>query len=156
LCEIILSKRALTNKGLVTFIFFRLPSFIVLPLLNIVFYYFKIKFINNQINKRNGTLELIESVISTYNQISNKKNKKQLSLLNFHKKFNKRLELILLKYKLQLYLLRNLLYRILNKCLTQSNIRKLIKMEILKAPERTFSDFINLYGELRAEQDSMF
>jgi hypothetical protein len=113
------------------------------------------KFIKKQINKRIGTLELIESIILTYDQIAIKRNDTNLNLLNFHQNFNKKIYRSLLKDNLQLYLLRNLLYRILNKCLTQDKIRKLVKMEILKAPERTFSDFIDLFNELRRELNSM-
>ncbi|GAH04447.1 unnamed protein product [marine sediment metagenome] len=109
--------------------------------------YFK----NKKIRKRNSTLELIEAIIITYNKITISKNKKRANLLNFHQKINKRLKLSFLKDDLQIYLLRNLLYRILNSCITQSNIRKLVKMEILRAPERSFSDFVYLYDELRKE-----
>ena len=79
------------------------------------------------------------------------KNKKRVNLLNFHQEISKRLKLSFLKDDLQLYLLRNLLYRILNKCITQSNIRKLVKIEVLKAPEGTFSDFVYLFDELKKE-----
>jgi len=109
--------------------------------------YFK----NKKIRKRNGTLELIEAIIIAYNKNTINKNKKRVNLLNFQEQINKRLKLSFLKDDLQLYLLRNLLYRILNKCITQSNIRELVKMEILRAPERTFSDFVYLYYELRKE-----
>ena len=88
-------------------------------------------------------------------RIAIKRNDANLSLLNFHRNFNKKANRSLLKDNLQLYLLRNLLYRILNKCLTQDKIRKLVKMEILKAPERTFSEFIDLYNELRREPNTI-
>jgi len=113
------------------------------------------KFIKNKINKRLGTLELIESIVLTYDKIVNKRNNSSLNLLNFHEKFNKRVNRSLIKDNLHLYLLRNLLYRILNKCLTQDKIRKLVKMEILKAPERTFSDFIDLFNDLRGELNTI-
>jgi hypothetical protein len=80
-----------------------------------------------------------------------KKNRKKLILLNFHQKINKKLRLSFFKHDLQLCLLRNLLYKILDKCIIQSKIRELVKMEILKAPERTFSDFVYLYDEIRKE-----
>jgi hypothetical protein len=56
---------------------------------------------------------------------------------------------------LQLYLLRNLLYRILDNCITKTEIRKLIKKEILRAPEKTFSDFVHLYYQLKEELNSV-
>jgi len=83
------------------------------------------------------------------------KNRKMLKLLNFQGNYNKRLKFSFLNDELQLYLLRNLLYRILNKCITSSNIRELVKVEILKAPERTFSDFVYLYEELKKELGSI-
>lgn len=146
-----MDKNSLIYNALVNFIIVKLPSFLLLPLLEILFYFYRMKFIKKKINKRNSTLELIESIVLTYNRISNKKNSTNLSLLNIHEKFNKKIHRSLLKDNLQLYLLRNLLYRILNKCLTQDKIRKLVKMEILKAPERTFSEFIDLFDELRRE-----
>ena len=119
---------------------------------NYRFYGYRLKYFKNKkIHKRNSTLELIEAIIITYDKIMINKNKKRVNLLNFHQKINKRLKLSFLKDDLQIYLLRNLLYRILNKCITQSNIRELVKMEILRAPERTFSDFVYLYDELRKE-----
>lgn len=148
-------KNSLIYNILVNFIFVKLPTYLFLPVIRTIFYFSKVKFINKQLDKRNGTLELIESTISTYDQLIIERNNKKLVLLNSHKKFNKILKLFLAKDKLQLYLLRNLLYRILNKCLTQSNIRELVKMEILKAPERTFSEFIDLYSELRGELNSL-
>lgn len=121
-------------------------------MIGILFYRYKLKFIKNKnIHKRDDTLELIEALIIMYNKITTKKNKQKLNLLYFHQKINKRIKLSFLKDDLQLYLLRNLLYRILNKCITQSNIRKLVKMEILRAPEGTFSDFVNLFDELKQE-----
>ena len=100
-------------------------------------------------------MELIESIVLTYDKIIIKRNNINLNLLNFHRNFNKKVNHLLLKYNLQLYLLRNLLYRILNKCLTQDKIRKLVKMEILKAPERTFSEFIDLFNDLRRESKTI-
>jgi len=112
--------------------------------------------VNKKKNNRNNTIILIESIVLTYDKINVKRNNIELNLLNIHEKFNKKIKLSLLKSNLQLYLLRNLLYRILNKCLSQSTIRKLVKMEILKAPERTFSDFIELFNELRRELNNLY
>ena len=79
------------------------------------------------------------------------KDRKMQKLLNFQGNDNKRLKFSILNDELQLYLLRNLLYRILNKCIPQAKIRKLVKIEILKAPEGTFSDFVYLCEELKRE-----
>lgn len=146
-----MDKSSLIYSTLVNFIIGKLPNFILLPVLDIIYHFYRIKFIKRQINKRIGTLELIESIVLTYDRIAIKRNDANLNLLNFHRNFNKKVNRSLLKDNLQLYLLRNLLYRILNKCLTQDKIRKLVKMEILKAPEKTFSDFIDLFNELRRE-----
>lgn len=128
------------------------PAIFFFPIIGILFYGYRLKYFKNKKNrKRNSTLELIEAIIITYDKITINKNKKKLNLLEFHQKINKRLKFSFLKDDLQLYLLRNLLYRILNKCITQSNIRELVKMEILRAPERTFSDFVYLYDELKKE-----
>jgi len=147
-----LDKNSLIYRILVNLIFAKLPNIFFFPIIGILFYGYRLKYFKNKkIRKRNNTLELIEAIIITYNKITINKNKKRVNLLNFHQKINKILKLSFLKDDLQLYLLRNLLYRILNKCITQSNIRELVKMEILRAPERTFSDFVYLYYELRKE-----
>jgi len=144
-----LDKNSLIYRILVNLIFAKLLAIFFFPIIGILFYRNRLKYFKNKnTRKRNGTLELIEAIIITYNKITINKNKKKL---NFHQKINKRLKLSFLKDNLQLYLLRNLLYRILNKCITQSNIRKLVKMEILRAPERTFSDFVYLWDELKRE-----
>jgi hypothetical protein len=147
--------KSLICNNFVNFFIIRLPNFTLNPILKIFYHFYKVKLTNNKWDNRNGTLELIESIISTYNKIIFKRNKIKLDLLNFHEKFNKSIQCSLLKYNLQLYLLRNLLYRILSKCLTQANIRELVKMEILKAPERTFSDFIDLYHDLKKELNTL-
>ena len=147
-----MDKNSLIYSILVNLIFAKLPTIFFFPIIGILFYGYRLKYFkNNKIRKRAGTLELIEAIIITYDKIMINKNKKRVNLLNFHQKISKRLKLSFLKDDLQIYLLRNLLYRILNKCITQSNIRKLVKMEILRAPERTFSDFVYLYDELRKE-----
>ncbi len=147
-----MDKNSPIYKILVNLIFAKLPTIFLFPIIEILFYGYRLKYFKNKkIRKRNNTLELIEAIIITYNKITINKNKKRVNLLNFHQKINKRLKLSFLKDDLQIYLLRNLLYRILNKCITQSNIRELVKMEILRAPERTFSDFVYLYDELRNE-----
>ena len=147
-----MDKNSLIYRILVNLIFAKLLTIFFFPIIRILLYGYRLKnFKNKNIRKRNSTIELIEAIIITYNKITFNKNKKKLNLLNFHQKINKRLKLSFLKDDLQLYLLRNLLYRILNKCITQSNIRELVKMEILRAPERTFSDFVYLYDELRKE-----
>ena len=150
-----MDKSSLIYDVLVNFIIVKLPTFLLLPVLEIILHFYKVKFINKKFNKRNNTLELIESIVLTYDKIVNKRNNSSLNLLNFHEKFNKRVNRSLIKDNLHLYLLRNLLYRILNKCLTQDKIRKLVKMEILKAPERTFSDFIDLFNDLRGELNTI-
>ena len=147
-----MDKNSLIYRRLVNLIFAKLPTIFFFPIIGILFYGYRLKYFkNNKIRKRAGTLELIEAIIITYDKIMINKNKKRVNLLNFHQKISKRLKLSFLKDDLQLYLLRNLLYRILDKCITQSNIRKLVKMEVLRAPERTFSDFVYLYDELRKE-----
>ena len=147
-----MDKNSLIYRILVNLIFAKLPTIFFFPIIGILFYGYRLKYFKNKkIRKRAGTLELIEAIIITYNKFTINKNKKRVNLLNFHQKINKRLKFSFLKDDLQLYLLRNLLYRILSKCITQSNIRKLVKMEILRAPERTFSDFVYLYDELRKE-----
>jgi hypothetical protein len=79
------------------------------------------------------------------------KNRKMRKLLNFQGNFNISMKISFLNDNLQLYLLRNLLYRILDKCITIPKIRELVKIEILRAPERTFSDFVHLFYELKKE-----
>lgn len=151
-CEVILVKKSLINGIFVNFIFAKLATIFFLPIIWIFFYVYRVKFFKSEkCNKRNDTAELIEAIIIAYNKIIISKNKKWLNLLNSHQKINKRIKLSFLKDDLQLYLLRNLLYRILDKCITQSSIRKLVKMEILRAPERTFSDFVYLCDEIRKE-----
>ena len=150
-----MAKNSLIYNAIVNFIIVKLPTFILLPVLEIFYHFYRIKFIKRHINKRIGTLELIESIVLTYDKIIIKRNNINLNLLNFHRNFNKKVNHLLLKYNLQLYLLRNLLYRILNKCLTQDKIRKLVKMEILKAPEKTFSEFIDLFNDLRRESKTI-
>ena len=147
-----MDKNSLIYRIFVNLIFAKLPTIFFFPILRILLYGYRLKYFKNKkISKRNSTLELIEAIIITYNKITINKNKKRVNLLNFHQNINKRLKLSFLKDDLQIYLLRNLLYRILNKCITQSDIRELVKMEILRAPERTFSDFVYLYDELRKE-----
>ena len=147
-----MDKNSLIYRILVNLIFAKLPTIFFFPIIEILFYGYRLKYFkNNKIRKRAGTLELIEAIIITYDKIMINKNKKRVNLLNFHQKISKRLKLSFLKDDLQLYLLRNLLYRILNKCITQSNIRKLVKIEVLKAPEGTFSDFVYLFDELKKE-----
>lgn len=147
-----MDKNTLIYRILVNLIFAKLPTIFFFPIIGILFYGYRLKYFKNKnIHKRDGTLKLIEEIIIAYNKITINKNKKRINLLNFQEKINKRLKLSFLKDDLQLYLLRNLLYRILNKCITQSNIRELVKNEILRAPERTFSDFVYLYDELRKE-----
>ena len=151
-CEVILVKKSLNNSILDNLIFAKLPIIFFFPIIGIFFYIYRVRYFKSEkINKRNGILDLIEAIIMSYNKTIANKNKKKLNLINFHQKINKRLKLSFLKDDLQLGLLRNLLYRILDKYIIQSNIGELVKMEILKAPERTFSDFVYLYDEIRKE-----
>ncbi|MFX1556642.1 MAG: hypothetical protein ACFFC9_05270 [Promethearchaeota archaeon] len=57
---------------------------------------------------------------------------------------------------LDLFYLRIYINKALNKILTDTNLRKLIKSEILNAPRGTFSEFLNLYNELRKEFKTLF
>ena len=132
-------KNSLIYSTLAKFIFVRLPSFLFLPIIEILYHIHRSRSLKNKkIDKRNGTLELVESIVLKYNKSLMIKDRKMQKLLNFQGNYNIRLKFSILNDELQLYLLRNLLYRILNKCIPQSKIRKLVKIEILKAPEGTF------------------
>ena len=103
-------------------------------------------------NRNNSkTLEIIENLVHKYRIRVENAHEKIQKLLNISENSIYILELYLLKDKMQLYLLRNNLYRILNKSVIDSKVRKLVKLEILKAPEGTFSDFVKLYNDLKEE-----
>ena len=147
-----MAKKFLIYRVFVNLIFDKLPISLFFPLIVILLSIYKKKSVKNKkLNKRHCTLELIEAIIIAYNKKLIKRNERQILILNFQEKIDKRLKIFLINDDLQLYLLRNLLYRILNKCITQSNIRKLVKIEVLKAPEGTFSDFVYLFDELKKE-----
>jgi hypothetical protein len=149
-----LHKNSLIYNVLVNFFFVKLPNFVFLPIIVILYYIHRSRFPKNKkINKCNGTLGLIESIISTYNRRMINKNRNMLKLLQFQGNLNKKLKFTLLNDEVQLYLLRNLVYRILNKCIPQSKVRKLVKMEILRAPGGTFSDYVHLCDELKKESN---
>lgn len=147
-------KNSLIHSRLVNFIYVKFPNFLYIPIIEILFCLQRSKSLKNKkVNKRNKTLELIESITSRYNKLVMNKKRKLRKLLNFQGNFNKRMKISFLNDNLQLYLLRNLLYRILDKCITVPKIRELVKIEILRAPEKTFSDFVHLFYELKKELD---
>ena len=106
--------------------------------------------INNK-NKNQSLCKKIEGLVSRYKNLEVEKSKKKAWTFHFSKKLQYILKILPLRENVSLYLLRNNLYRILNNSIKNSNIRKLVKKEILKAPRGTFSEFKSLFSELTDE-----
>ena len=98
----------------------------------------------------------IENYLSTYNnKIAIILAKKFQLLLNnsLLRKFV--IKISLFKEVFGLFYLRIYINKALNKILIDKNLRKLIKSEILIVPRGTFTEFINLYNELKKELESL-
>ncbi len=98
-------------------------------------------------------LKIIEAVLLKYKTRVLKKKRKKLKLLNYPIPLRNILRFTFFKDNIHLYLLRKIVYRILDRSIKDHNVRKLVKREILKSPEGTFSEFVKLYKELRNEKD---
>jgi len=128
---------------------------IILMIIGEVFFFLKSLITTNlaEREKTNNskTTEIVEEIIYKYRERAEKAHEKIQKLLNISENCIHILKIYLLKDKVQLYLLRNNLYRILNKSVLDLKVRKLVKLEILKAPEETYSDFVKLYNDLKEE-----
>ena len=101
--------------------------------------------------KRSNTLERTEVLISKSKGRIKKLNIKKYKLLRLPEILIPRYRIYIFKDNLFLYLLRNKLYRILDNSIKDTKVRKLIKLEILKAPKGTFSEFICLFNDTKEE-----
>ena len=99
-------------------------------------------------NKNRSVSEKVEDLVIRCKNIEVELSKKKVWILHFSKKLQFLLKILPLKENVSLYLLRNNLYRILNDSIKNSDIRKLVKKEILKAPRGTFSEFKRLFSEI--------
>lgn len=95
-----------------------------------------------------SALEAIESLILKYKRRREIINKKKYGRLMFLKKSNSIYKILCFNDELYLYLLRNNLYRILDKGIKDTIIRKLINLEILLASKGTISDLIIHFNNL--------
>ncbi len=102
-------------------------------------------------NKKSNTLEIIEALISKSKGRIKKLNRKKCKILRLPKILSPIYRIYVFKDNLYLYLLRNNLYRILDKFIKDTVVRELIKLEILKAPKGTFSEFVRLFNDLKEE-----
>ncbi|MFX0136040.1 MAG: hypothetical protein ACFFDN_20535 [Candidatus Hodarchaeota archaeon] len=102
-------------------------------------------------NKKSNTLEIIEALISKSKGRIKKLNRKKYQILRLPKILSHIYRIYVFKDNLYLYLLRNNLYRILDKSIKDPLVRELIKLEILKAPKGTFSEFVCLFNDLKEE-----
>jgi len=107
--------------------------------------------ISKDIKKQTSALEATEALILRCKRRIEINNSKKYKLDMYSKKLLSIFKIIYFLDNLYLNLLRNNLYRILNKSVIDSKVRKLVKLEILKAPEGTFSDFVKLYNDLKEE-----
>lgn len=105
----------------------------------------------NNKNKERDVTQKIEDLVNKCKNLEVEKSKKKTWSSHFSKKLQYLLKILPLKENVSLYLLRNILYRILNNSIKNSNIRKLVKKEILKAPRGTFSGFKQLFSEITNE-----
>ncbi|MFW9866602.1 MAG: hypothetical protein ACFFEN_10945 [Candidatus Thorarchaeota archaeon] len=108
-------------------------------------------FIEMKNKKNSNTIEIIEDISRKYWLRVKQAQVKIQKIINSSENSIYILRLFLLMDKIHLYLLRNNLYRILNKSVLDIPVRKLVKSEILKAPEGTFTDFVKLYNDLKEE-----
>ena len=104
-------------------------------------------------HKKSDMLKIIEAVLLKYKTRVLKKKRKKLKLLNYPIPLRNILRFTFFKDNIHLHLLRKIVYRILDRSIKDHNVRKLVKREILKSPEGTFSEFVKLYKELRNEKD---
>lgn len=107
--------------------------------------------IKKDIEKQVYTKEIIEYLILKYKKRIEIINKKQFKLLTLLKKLYFLSKIFLFKDHLYLYLFSKNLYRILDRSIEDANFKKLIKTEILKVPKGTFSEFLNLFNDLKNE-----
>ena len=107
--------------------------------------------IRKHFKDQNNTLGIIESLILKYRRRLEILTRKNYKLFTFFKKISYISKLFVLTDNLYLYLLRNNLYRILDKIIKDANFRKLLKDEILKAPEGSFTEFVNLFNDIKKE-----
>lgn len=103
------------------------------------------------IEKQVKTKEIIEYLILKYKKRIGIINKKKFKLFTLSKKIYLLAKPYLFRDYLYLYLLRKNLYRILDRSIKEANFRKLINQEILKAPKGTFSEFVNLFNDIKRE-----
>lgn len=59
--------------------------------------------------------------------------------------------LFVFKYKLYLYLLKSNLYKFSDRNIKNTIFKKLVKLEFLKVPKRTITDFLKLFNELKED-----
>lgn len=95
--------------------------------------------------------EIIEKTVNKYKIRMAFKNMKTVKILLSSKKSKIILKISVFKDNLYIYLLKNYIYRILNKILKDSKSLELVKKEILKAPRGTFTKFLELYNDITQE-----
>ena len=95
--------------------------------------------------------EIIEKTVNKYKIRMAFKNMKTVKILLSSKKSKIILKISVFKDNLYIYLLKNYIYRILNKILKDSKSLELVKKEILKAPRGTFTNFLLLFNDLIEE-----
>ena len=107
--------------------------------------------IKNDIEKQVKTKEIVESIILKYKKRIEIINQKRFKLFTLSKKLYILSKPYLFRDYLYLYLIKKNLYRILDRSIDEANSRNLIKTEILKVPKGTFSEFLNLFNDLKNE-----
>ena len=107
--------------------------------------------ISKDIKKQTSALEATEALILRCKRRIEINNSKKYKLDMYSKKLLSIFKIIYFLDNLYLNLLRNNLYRILNKSIKNTSVRQLIKLEILDAPKGTFTEFVNLYNDIQLE-----
>ncbi len=152
MCEANLDEIPLICKKLHNLNFFKFVSLFLFSFIDILLSILRLKLKKDKKRiKYTKTTELIETIIALYSARIVKIERKKLKVLYYRMQRHTQMKISFFIDNLQLCLLRNYLYRILKKYITKPVIRNLVKKEILKAPSRTFSEFIQLFNELRKE-----
>ena len=152
MCEANLDEIPLICKKPHNLNFFKFVSLFLFSFIDILLSILRLKLKKDRKKiKYTKTTELIETIIALYSARLVKLERKKLKVLYYRRQRHTQMKISFFMDNLQLCLLRNYLYRILNKYITKPPIRNLVKKEILKAPTRTFSEFIQLFNEIRKE-----
>jgi hypothetical protein len=107
--------------------------------------------------ERDKIINILENKISNFENKQSSFLEKKVQLFLCHSLIKKNwYKISQFKDAIDLIYLRIYINMALNKVLNDTNLRKLIKSEIFKAPRGTFKEFLRLYNDLKKEFKTLF